>query len=393
MRVRDRDSVTILLSGGFIAASFVAVTALLPQLRASDEADAESPAATAPADAETTDPYALPQANTVDAIQKFVEKLASTPSPDKTPAGVRAHFGKMEQAADALLARNPEVAGVIEAIRLKATVLRVLEQLGDTSANKRMRDFVDKLTRDERPEVAVHGRLLDVEGRIDQLQPGDSEGAQQLIDRAVALLKEKPLTDAHIAVAFAVAEKVEREIDAKLATSANRLFAKYLKSSGNETYVNLAATFEGVARRLNVVGNPVEISGPTLDGESFDVEQWRGKVVLVDFWATWCVTCIQEMPAMKALYEKHHATGFEIVGVNLDDNVGRAGAYVATQQLPWPQLVSDKGQESEIAVRYGVYTLPTTFLIGRDGKVVAVDLFGRELEEAVGTLLESDVSK
>src|SRR5690606_3156693 len=198
-------------------------------------------------------------------------------------------------------------------------------------------------------------------------QPDDEKAAQQLIDQVARLLQEKPLTDAHVSVAFSAAEAVETNADEKLATSAYNLFVKHLKTSPDPKHAGAVKVFEGAARRLNLVGNPVRISGKTLDGKDFDLAQYKGKVVLVDFWATWCGPCLEELPNIKAMYEKHHESGFEVVGVNLDDNLGRVGAFVSTQGLQWPQLVSDAGQEHPIANYYGVYQLPSTFIIGRDG--------------------------
>jgi thiol-disulfide isomerase/thioredoxin len=333
--------------------------------------------------------YTPPEQNDAAAIKAWVEKASQTPAPDRSPAGLREHFGKLEQAADTLITRpDVEDQGVIEAVRLKAGANSLLKQLGDTDAAQRRTQFVAKLKADPRPAVAVHGRLLDLEMAIDKLQPGDEKGAQQVIDQVAALLLEKPLTDAHVSVAYAAAEAVESNVDSKLATIAYNLFAKYLKTSTDPRHAGVAETFEGAARRLNLVGNTVKISGKTLDDKEFDLSEYKGKVVLVDFWATWCGPCLEELPNIKAMYEKHHEAGLEVVGVNLDDNLGRVGAFVSTQGLTWPQLVSDAGQEHPIANHYGVYQIPSTFIIGRDGKVTATDLFGDELQEEIERLLK-----
>jgi thiol-disulfide isomerase/thioredoxin len=342
---------------------------------------------TTPADVSAL--YTPPADSDAATIQTWVEKASQTPAPDRTPAGMREHFGKLEQAADAVIARaDVEELGIVEAIRLKAGANSLLEQLGDTTAATRREQFIGKIKQDPRPSVALHGRLLDLEMAIGKLQPDDNKAAQQLIDRVAELLQEKPLTDSHVSVAFSAAEAVENNADAKLATTAYSLFSKYLKASPDPRHADAVKVWEGASRRLNLVGNPVKISGKTLDDKEFDLAEYKGKVVLVDFWATWCGPCIEELPNIKTMYDKHHETGLEIVGVNLDDNLGRVSAFINTQQITWPQLVSEAGQEHPIANYYGVYQLPSTFVIGRDGKVTAVDLFGEDLQEELERLLD-----
>ncbi len=76
----------------------------------------------------------------------------------------------------------------------------------------------------------------------------------------------------------------------------------------------------GAVRRARLLtGDPVKVSGKTIDGKPFDISQYKGKVVIVDFWATWCGPCLAELPNLKKIYEKYHDRGLEIVGVNLDD--------------------------------------------------------------------------
>jgi thiol-disulfide isomerase/thioredoxin len=376
-------SLSMQRSGLALLATFallLPMTALIAQDQTADEEP------TTPAEVKAL--YTPPAQNDAASIKAWVEKASQTPAPDRTPAGLREHFGKLEQAADAVIA-SPGVTeeGVIEAVRLKAGANSLMEQLGDTDAPQRREQFVTKLKVDPRPAIAVHGRLLDLEMAINKLQPGDDQGAQQVIDQVAALLQEKPLTDAHVSVAYSAAEAVESNAGDKLATTAYNLFAKYLKASADPRHVGVGETFEGAARRLNLVGNAVKIAGKTLDGKDFDLAEYKGKIVLVDFWATWCGPCLEELPNIKAMYEKHHDAGLEVVGVNLDDNLGRVGAFVSTQGLEWPQLVSDAGQEHPIANYYGVYQIPSTFIIGRDGKVTATDLFGDDLKGELERLL------
>ncbi|HVK03454.1 MAG TPA: TlpA disulfide reductase family protein, partial [Armatimonadaceae bacterium] len=108
----------------------------------------------------------------------------------------------------------------------------------------------------------------------------------------------------------------------------------------------------------------------------------KGKVVLVDFWATWCGPCVAEMPKVREVYRRHRNAGFEIVGVSLDDpeQGEKMAKFVRENQMNWPQ-VHDKTRD--ISKRYGVTAIPVTYLVGRDGKIIAANLSGEELEAAV----------
>jgi thiol-disulfide isomerase/thioredoxin len=144
-------------------------------------------------------------------------------------------------------------------------------------------------------------------------------------------------------------------------------------------------------------GGELEIAGPTLSGETFSIQQWRGKVVLVDFWATWCPPCRAEMPNLKGVYARHHADGLEIVGVSLDSDREKLEAYVQASEIPWPQVFFDDagtpGWINPLARKYRIQAIPATFLLDREGKVVAYDLHGSDLTAAIVKLMKLEASR
>ncbi|HVU36149.1 MAG TPA: TlpA disulfide reductase family protein [Opitutaceae bacterium] len=124
-----------------------------------------------------------------------------------------------------------------------------------------------------------------------------------------------------------------------------------------------------------------------LSGQPLSVGRFKGKVVLVDFWATWCPPCRAELPNVVAAYQKYHDKGFEIVGVSLDKDESQLKSFLAEHKMTWPQYFDGQYWQTKLATKYGITSIPATYLIGPDGKIVAKDLRGEALDQELGRLL------
>jgi thiol-disulfide isomerase/thioredoxin len=112
-------------------------------------------------------------------------------------------------------------------------------------------------------------------------------------------------------------------------------------------------------------------------------------VVLVDFWATWCGPCVEEIPNLKRLYEKYHQAGFEVIGVSLDNTAAELTGFIKDRKLPWPSILDrDNAPEESLADAYGVSSIPLAILVGPDGRVVSTNARGAELERLLRDLLD-----
>ena len=131
-----------------------------------------------------------------------------------------------------------------------------------------------------------------------------------------------------------------------------------------------------------------------LDGKALSVAGYKGKVVMIDFWATWCGPCVGEVPNVAKVYEKYHPQGFEIIGVSLDRDGDKAKLISFTKEhnMPWRQYYDGKFWSNDLAVKYGIQAIPATFLLDRSGKIIAKNVRGEALEPAVEKALGSSAS-
>lgn len=142
-----------------------------------------------------------------------------------------------------------------------------------------------------------------------------------------------------------------------------------------------------VLKTLAVGNEPLPFSVEGLDGKKLSLADFKGKVVLLDFWATWCMPCKAEMPNVIRIHKKYNEKGFEIIGISLDNNRSAVESYIKDNQMVWPQFFDGKGWQNTVAQKYRVRSIPATYLIDKNGKIRYRSLRGKELEAAVEKLV------
>jgi thiol-disulfide isomerase/thioredoxin len=178
-------------------------------------------------------------------------------------------------------------------------------------------------------------------------------------------------------LAMQVAGEVE-QTDPNLAARVYTGAARSLSKSDNPQLARMSKLFEGSARRVELPGKVMEIRGVTMEGKPFDWKSYRGKVVLVDFWATWCGPCLAELPNVKKLYAKYHDRGFDVVGISLDRSKEAVTKFQEKEKLPWISLF-DADEGNSLAEYYGVLFIPLPILLDREGRVLSMSARGQEL--------------
>lgn len=140
---------------------------------------------------------------------------------------------------------------------------------------------------------------------------------------------------------------------------------------------------------------PPPLEGTTLSGEPIDLANYKGKVVLLDFWATWCGPCVESLPHLKEVYRKYHDQGLEVIGISLDADEQALRNFIRREGLEWPQVWDNANQPTRAqnpfggsnTRRYDLTGIPATYLLDRDGRIARVRISSSMLEDAVAGVL------
>ena len=386
-RVSTRLSLVLVPS---LIAGIAAVAVLVPVV----EARQPGAAATAEAESATLTVPPLPK-GTPEQLMAFVEGLLPPKTQPKSREEMIAYISDVSrvsvQAADAILPQVKVDDPLYEkAAKLKLASLMRLGQLGDEAAVKAVAEFSATLVASPVPALAMEAKRLQIVSEAQQMFANEKfEGASALVKKAAALLAANPDDQQTAGLVMQLCGALEQIPDGEqVAAEALTTFGPILAGSKDPRIQELGESFAGKLRLLSLPGKPMEIKGDLLGGQPFDQKSLAGKVVLVDFWATWCGPCIAEIPNMVEQYEKYHAKGFEVVGISLDEEKEKVDSFVAENKIPWPIIYAGKGWQDPIAQFYGISGIPQLILIGRDGNVITLNARGAKLAERLAELFK-----
>ena len=268
--------------------------------------------------------------------------------------------------------------------------------------------------RNEANSLHLSARLLQIQQGLGKAERNVKEEYETLHKDICDYFAKNKLDDKFTGLTHTMLETGSKiyEKGADYGRKAESLIADYKKFLPEGKHAKL----EGVGRRATLITNSMELEAVSIDVKKlaadysklddpakFDAEAWlknnptknfkldslKGKVVLVDFWATWCKDCMVEVPNLLALYDKYHGKGFEIVAYSTDQNIPALLKYLGKENPPWIVCSAQLSKEvipTNYSDLYGINYLPTMFLIGQDGKVLYIETHGNELGEQLEKL-------
>jgi thiol-disulfide isomerase/thioredoxin len=243
-----------------------------------------------------------------------------------------------------------------------------------------------KFTLDVVPASAEEEKGAHLAERVNNLAKATPAERKQFLEEFSKHLHAKgaklSIQDARLA--FQVASALE-EVDSILARDTYRDYLKAFAAADPQIVKAVESGFGAALKKLELIGKEIAVTGKTIDGKDFDLKDLKGKVVLVDFWATWCGPCLAELPNIQAAYKKYHGKGFEVIGVSLDDTDKVVMNFVTSNKLPWACINTKDSQK--LADRYGVTAIPFPVLVDAEGRVVSIRARGPQLDLLLERLL------
>lgn len=337
---------------------------------------------------------AKPKADPKNPLVAKIEKLVAAQRTIKDPKGFEKNIDELLATCDALLDGKPSSDDEAVGIRNKLAGLWGRVRLEKEGAMGDLRDYSRRFFKDERPAVGIDARAFNMMSRVMSLTPKSTDAAEVAADLA-KVIETDPLaipldTVRHLMVFLLETNATE---DAKQAL---RGFVDALGKRKDDAEAQaVAEQLQKMLAKLELIGKPIEVAGTNANGQEFDWAAYKGKVVLIDFWSARYRPYLDELKNIRAVYEKYHERGFEVVGVCLDNDREELTSFLSKEQIPWTVLfeeVQTKDKPNPLAEKYGIEA-PVSILVGRDGAAVAFGASGEGLGDFVAAQLDPKSDK
>lgn len=171
---------------------------------------------------------------------------------------------------------------------------------------------------------------------------------------------------------------------------AKRHFEEMLRLEADSFHIEYA---KGALHEINNlrIGSPApDFTAETLEGNTIQLSDHEGEVVILEFWATWCGPCIPDVPHLKKLYDKYEDENVQLIGISLDHELNKLEEFIENREMDWPQIWQEEGWDGPVADLYNVTGIPDSYVIDQEGTIVAKDVDAKKLDETVGDLLSEN---
>ncbi|MCK4666119.1 redoxin domain-containing protein [Candidatus Dependentiae bacterium] len=316
----------------------------------------------------------------------MTEFIAKFPNYEKTAdlsyELVEVRLDELKKAKPSTQFKNPKAPTAEELNKMTEERNKIIEEavqilttfIKDYPDYDKSQDFRYEL-RDIYSFTGKHDKAINMLDEIIAHTP-ESDGKRAKIEEQVTIEKIM-IVEQKLKAAYS------KDLEEKLVKDIEEFNKKYPDSKA-KSYL------DGIKRTLTLrIGSPIlEYETKDIKGVAFSFKKYKGKVLLLDFWATWCAPCVHEMPNVLATYNKFHKKGFDIIGVSFDSDLKKMKEFIIKEKMSWCQIADGKGWNSEFGKFYNIRSIPSTYLIDRKGVIRYMNLRGKELEEAVDKLIK-----
>ncbi len=320
-----------------------------------------------------------------DAAWRAVRRAAQPPFPpvewqtNRPPREIVAEYYRVSTMKAVDLARDfhqkyPGHSKAVEARKLEHDLLnRAVTQFGETNQTARLEILAKEFPEDAKaqPAAAAATRPVSKEeeklrtrlAAIEELMQGVPKTLPELEKAAVELQHDFPNWR----------EPYQVLVQVIFLNEGDKARAMAREFQESKAPAQFKAMVTDHFKQMERVGQPLDIKFTATDGRAVDLAALKGKVVLVDFWATWCGPCVGEVPHVREAYTRLHDRGFEIIGISLDQDKDKLTQFIKKEKMPWPQHFEDGGEQNHFAKEFGIESIPTMWLVDKLGRLNSLD--------------------
>jgi peroxiredoxin len=324
----------------------------------------------------------------VEAEQQAAAATQEPPPSSSSPSASSpvSEFPDLRIPADATREKLTEIVAAAKAARPATVEQYEAQQTAIRDASKQLLKLVS-------PEDASYAQVeLDsIIASVSLLAFFGEDEQADIVDQLTEFLGSRDqLSMQDVQTGILAAGMIELQPDKQPAKELYELLDGRLADDPREEMQSLRLNLQASVRRLNLLGNRLELEAMTVDGKKISITDLAGKFVIVDFFATWCAPCLAEAELIESHYGRYRDKGLEVVGISLDEDAQDLQDYLDKKQLPWPIIHdADPDPMQRLSMKYGILALPTVLLLNKEGTVVSLEARQTELNRLMQMIFEA----